>query len=379
MTKALTKALGKYLEDGLQSNKATLEKLGKAVIVSWQGKTGPEAREEAIGQRKATIELYEQLLREFQAGDFDSAAMKMATQIVEDQEKEKLKVKQNKNSTAFELAIISPIIPAKRGNGYQAQASGRSNEITYDLQATNKPSMETLIECRKILHIWNDNFNKTGSHKLEMPLKDYMKLVGVTSASKARDRINRVNDTLLSIRFLSRQDLPKYIRNTTIHLFQGIQTDERKPEPGDTATGEEADYKALYNGKIVLIGSEVLGSLYSLGKVVPLLQINLAIDSQRFPWAYNFYVRLCEHYTWNEGKPNANKISVKALIKAEPKVPSYEYVKTKLGRQYRERIIEPFEKNMAAIRGIKWEYDRPVKTYKDFMAAYILFEVLDNA
>lgn len=382
MTKTLSKAFKNqvkaYLEQTLNNNKAYLEKVDKAAIVSYKGKTGAEARREIKQQRNETIALYEQLLRECEADNYTSNAMLLVIQILEEREKEKLKVKQNKASRAFEKAVISPIVPKTRGEGYQAKSSSRTNELYYEVAATNKPTPATLQECRKVLHLWNDNFNKTKNHRLEMPLKEYMQLVGITSPSKARDRIGRINDTLMSIRFLYRDEIPKYIRNTITHLFQGIQTLERIPEPGDKATGEEAEFKALWNGKIVLVGTEVLGGLYSQGMVIPLLKGNLAIDSVRFPFAYNFYIRLCEHNAWNAGKPNANKISVKKLLEAEPKFPTYQYVKTKLQRDYRTRIIEPFEKNMNAIKGIEWKYDRPVKTYAEFKGAYILFEIVNN-
>lgn len=382
MTKTLSKAFKNqvkaYLEQALQSHKDYLEKVQKAAIVGYRGRIDASAKAEAVQQREETIALYEQLLRECEADNYTSNAMLLVIQILEEREAEKLKVKQNKASRAFEKAVVSPIVPKVRGEGYQAQLTSKTNELYYAVAATNKPTPATLQECRKVLHLWNDNFNKTKNHRLEIPLKEYMELVGITSPSKARDRIERINDTLMSIRFLYREDIPKYIRNTYAHLFQGIQTYELKPEPGDTATGEEAEFKALWNGKIVLVGTEVLGGLYSQGMVIPLLKGNLAIDSVRFPYAYNFYTRLCEHNAWNAGKPNANKISVKKLLEAEPKFPTYQYVKTKLQRHYRERIIEPFEENMGAIKGITWKYDRPVKTYEEFKAAYILFEIKDN-
>lgn len=380
MTKTLQKALGKYLEDGLQSHKSILERYEKAAMVVKPARNGePEmSKEELINQRKATIALYEQLLREYEAGDYSSDAMRMAIQIIEEREKEKLRIKQNKASRAFEQAIISPLMPKLKGEGYQAKSTAKSNELYYEVAATNRPTLATLQECRKVLHLWNANYNRTKNHRLEMPLEEYMKLTGITSPSKARDRIERINDTLMSIRFLYRDNIPKYIRNTITHLFQAIQTYERIPEPGDKAEGEEKDFKALWNGKIILIGTEVLGGLYSQGMIIPLLKGNLAIDSVKFPYAYNLYVRICEHNAWNATKKNANKISVKCLLDSEPKFPTYLYVKTKLQREYRKRIIEPFEENMSAIKGISWQYDRPVKTYAEFKAAYILFEILEN-
>jgi hypothetical protein len=380
MTKTLQKALGKYLEEGLQNHKSILEKYEKAAIVIKPARNGePEmSKEELINQRKATISLYEQLLQEYEAGNFSSDAMRMAIQIIEEREREKLKVKQNKASRAFEKAILSPLMPKLKGEGYQARSTAKSNELYYEVAATNRPSLATLRECRKVLHIWNDNYNRTKNHKLEMPLAEYMKLTGITTPSKARDRIERVNDTLMSIRFLYRDEIPKYIRNTITNLFQAIQTFERIPEEGDKTEGEEREFKALWNGKIILIGTEVLGGLYSQGMVIPLLKGNLAINSTKFPYAYNFYVRICEHNAWNSTKKNANKISVKCLLDSEPKFPTYLYVKTKLNRDYKRYIIEPFEENMNAIKGISWQYDRPVETYADFAAAHILFEILDN-
>jgi len=379
MNKTQAKEIGQCIERQLRHQKEILEKVKKAAIVFYPSKTTnpDEARKIVIEQRKAIIERYEQLLKEHQAGEYGSDYMQLLINFLD---KKKLKVRQTKASRALEQAVISPVTTREKGEGFQAKHKAKNNELYY-LQ-TRQPLTGTLSqECRKIMHLWNDNYTRTNSLTLEMPLSEYMEKTGITSIPHARERLEKINDALLSMRWLYRDEIPGYVRNTEMALFIGIQTLEKKPEKkpaNDTETKDQKDFKALWNGKIILMGTPLLGALYSGGSFIWILTDNLSISSKTYPYAYNFYVRLCEHSTWNLGKANSNTISVKKLLESEPRFPTYKYVKEKLQRDYRKRIIEPFIENMNSIKGISWKFDREVVTYTDFIAANVKFEMLPN-
>ena len=62
----------------------------------------------------------------------------------------------------------------------------------------------------------------------------------------------------------------------------------------------------------------------------------------------------------NRNKSNENRIRVSTLINAAPLLASYDEV-SKGGRQVRQRIIDPFERDMNALqgKGVRWQYIDP--------------------
>lgn len=125
------------------------------------------------------------------------------------------------------------------------------------------------------------------------------------------------------------------------------------------ATPEEKE-KIIKNGVVCFKFSFDAAKYLSKIQIMPYPEALLKINGKLNPHSYYLGRKLCEHHNMNIAKPNANRISVKALTDACPDLPTYESVKEG-ARQITKRIIEPFERDLDALRDDyeilrKWEY-----------------------
>ena len=104
------------------------------------------------------------------------------------------------------------------------------------------------------------------------------------------------------------------------------------------------------------------------------------INQKRNPNSYYFLRRIAEHKNMNIGKKNEDTISVKTLLSASPYLPKRADV-AKAGRQLKQRIIDPFERDMDELEEtLIWEYchsnNTPLTDEELQNFSYELFEKL---
>ena len=104
------------------------------------------------------------------------------------------------------------------------------------------------------------------------------------------------------------------------------------------------------------------------------------INQKRNPNSYYFLRRIAEHKNMNIGKKNEDIISVKTLLSASPYLPKRADV-AKAGRQLKQRIIDPFERDMDELEEtLLWEYchsnNTPLTDEELQNFSYELFEKL---
>ena len=76
----------------------------------------------------------------------------------------------------------------------------------------------------------------------------------------------------------------------------------------------------------------------------------------------------------NLGKPNENIIGVETLVNSSPTFPKYEDV----NYRFTQFILEPFERDMDAIKSIKWHYagEQPTN-YNEFITSNVVITWVD--
>lgn len=80
------------------------------------------------------------------------------------------------------------------------------------------------------------------------------------------------------------------------------------------------------------------------------------LNGKRNPNSFYLLRKIAEHKNMNVGKKNEDSIAVKTLVSVAPNLPSYEEVMA-TGRQLNQRIIEPFERDMDALKDtLTWNY-----------------------
>ena len=84
---------------------------------------------------------------------------------------------------------------------------------------------------------------------------------------------------------------------------------------------------------------------------------NLAtINTNKHPHSISLGKKILDNKNTNIGKSNENIISVKALLQCTS-IPTYEDVKEKHKSSYKEKIIQPFERDMNALYPtLTWSY-----------------------
>ena len=101
------------------------------------------------------------------------------------------------------------------------------------------------------------------------------------------------------------------------------------------------------NGKITFKFTESYFDIISKAPILQYSETALKINSGKNPYSFFLSEKLQLHKRMNAGKPNENIISVKSLLKAAG-FPTPEQVST-TNRNYTARIIEPFERDLAAL------------------------------
>lgn len=223
----------------------------------------------------------------------------------------------------------------------------------------------------KLLDALMIEFTETGGKdtKVTLSLKKLMELRGLKNEKSARRQTEEDLETLYnaSISFTQQLKGKKDFLDMRLVIDKGIKS-------GIVQCTFHPDFYGLMKTY----------------QVMPMNKKALALDDRYNPNAYYFLREFCEHMNMNYSKPNKNLISVMTLLKSTPEIPTYEELE-KTNRQYKQKIIDPFERDLnklEEIRAITWEYchtnalplsDEELKEmdYEIFHKLLIHFELID--
>ena len=164
---------------------------------------------------------------------------------------------------------------------------------------------------------------------------EYMKLRNLKDRKSAIEQLDKDCTTLMNIMISSKGNKKGDPGFDKFHIF---------------------DRAKVENGIVLVAYGTTFFSYASQYGYMPYPQQLLTLNSRKSKHAYYLLRKITEHKNMNFGKPNENRISVKALLEACPEMPTYEQV-MKTGKHVSQRIIEPFEHAMNLCKEtFEWEY-----------------------
>lgn len=170
-----------------------------------------------------------------------------------------------------------------------------------------------------------------------LPLEEYMAKRGLKNKKETRKQVMEDLESLFNAR-ISFQD---NIQNSRDRNFHDIRI---------------LDSKGIQSGLIRVSFGTMFYEILSNYPIMPYPERLWTINAKHNPNSFYFLRKIAEHKNMNAGKKNEDILSVQTLLSATPNLPFYEEVKG-AGRQVNQRIIEPFERDMDALRDtIKWAY-----------------------
>ena len=187
-----------------------------------------------------------------------------------------------------------------------------------------------------------------------IPLKEYMELRGLKDEKEARKQIKADMEVLKSVKFeykgtgKSRGDwLSLSLYGGRAGIYRGVIEFRFTPE----------FYASIPENQFMFIPKEYFSTR----------------DKYNPHTAY-FIRRIAEHKRMNLGKPNENIIGVETLVNSSPTFPKYGDVHY----QFTQKILEPFERDMDAIKSIKWHYagEQPTN-YTEFITSNVVITWVD--
>jgi hypothetical protein len=184
-------------------------------------------------------------------------------------------------------------------------------------------------------------FNATGrtSKIIKFHIKKYMELRGLSDKKAAIEQIKKDLD-LLHRYIITYQNKKIKSKKKCDQNFFDINLCQGKGINGQYILFHLSDffYEYLTDAYIMFVHPDAF-------KLDP--------KTSSFPLVFCIYA----HFNMNYGKKNAHIISVRTLLEACPKIPT----KERAYPQLLQRIIEPFERDMEALKFcIKWEYCNPL-------------------
>lgn len=216
--------------------------------------------------------------------------------------------------------------------------------ITRGSMTVTIPNFDTLTGLKtstyQLLDAFTTILTETGAKDpiVSIPLSEYMRIRGLKDRKDARKQVTEDLATLY---------------NTSISFK-------------DTIAGKEkaffdmriCDFKGIdRRGNITFSFGSAFYTLLKSYPVMPTQPQLWKLNSKRNPNSYFLLRKLMEHKNMNIGKKNENIIAVKTLLSVCGSIPSYEEVKTKLKRDFTNRIINPFERDLNALEDtLTWEY-----------------------
>lgn len=182
---------------------------------------------------------------------------------------------------------------------------------------------------------------------VKISVKDFMELRGLKDKKAAKQQLDEDLETLYNISLSFKQkERGKVVAYGDARVLQD---------------------KSSKNGVIKATFGEKFSQAIEKYFVMPMPRPFLALNDKYNPNAYHLGRRIALHKNMNYGKDNADLISVETLLDACPNLAGHEEVYREEKSNYIQRIIEPFEHDMNALKEtgiLTWEYcyskDKPL-------------------
>ena len=199
------------------------------------------------------------------------------------------------------------------------------------------------------------NCSKNRDPLARIPLKEYMELRGLKNEKEARKQIKADMEVLKSVKFeykgrgKGRGDwLSLSLYGGRAGIYKGVIEFRFTPE----------FYASIPKNQFMFIPKEYFST-----------------HDKYNPHTAYFIRRIAEHKRMNLGKLNENIIGVETLVNSSPTFPKYDETK---GYHFSQLILRPFERDMNAIKSIKWHYagEQPTN-YNEFITSNVVITWVD--
>ena len=279
-----------------------------------------------------------------QSSQFTPTTAEITKADVPETVKETLYGKMYQNFATNQLSKIRSgtehIIPPKQKEGEEAGfyiiPKGEKFRVGWKslIDALNfKPSTQLLFD------ILTEELTKAGgkSPDVTLSLDDYCFKRGLSDKKEARKRVTE------DLRALYGASL----------TFK----DKVKGAEEDFADVRLCESKAIRNGVIYFGFSRKLFDLLRGSPPMAYAQELYRIDTRKNPNTLPLWKTILAHKRMNLGKSNENIISVQSLLESAPFLPAYREVMAGGNRSPRDRIINPFERDMNGLsKTATWKY-----------------------
>lgn len=303
------------------------------------------AENEAIRRKAATLYLMKM------AGSLAEAMDNM----IEASSKEKQidlfkKCKNSQELSAFNQAIISdPNAADKQGNPCYTFHQGNFKLIARYTKGKLKQEAHMLFIYSRMMY--------KGNPIIGFTVEDYMAHRGLDSKLRAVRLIKRELNKLAATQFeITSKD------KTSGSLFSlfGIH----------------------YKNNVIRLTLTPEGQAYFEGaKAFAYLPTGLLlIDSQKNPHTIPLVMKLSNLKAMNHRKPNKGDTHKVSILIENTDIPTYQHVKEKMGRRYKEKIIDVFERDMnASVDILYWNYtEGSGNSWKEFKEATVSIQWIDH-
>lgn len=208
--------------------------------------------------------------------------------------------------------------------------------LTVNIADYMSKGIKIKASTHRLLDALTVRFAETGakSSTVQMPLKEYMELCGLSDEKEARKQAKEDLEALYSLTL----------------SFKG-----KGKHALDFADFRLCDYKGIANGIIIFNYSL---PFYGVLKQYPIMRLPngyFKLNSKRNPNSPYFLRKISELKNMNATGVNEDLISVQTLLNSTDELPRYEDIAS-TGR-IDQRIIRPFERDLDALQDIlTWEY-----------------------
>ena len=221
------------------------------------------------------------------------------------------------------------------------------NNIVLNVPTHKVLDILTIKLTKKLPHGKEITAEKLLNHRnLEITVKEYMDICGLKDRKEATKQVNEAIKTLFDVAL-------KWVE-VRYYIPEGKKRRVKETFTWNTrileSTGTNADFAPVKHGKAIVEFTVRIAEYLSQAYIMPLPIGLLKINGKLNPHSYFIGRKQAEHHNMNIGKENSNRISVLALIQACPDLPSYEEVMEDASGSVTQKIIQPFERDLIALK-----------------------------
>lgn len=203
-----------------------------------------------------------------------------------------------------------------------------------------------------VLHTGNGN--KKNDNVVTFSVDDYMQARGLKDRKSARKQLDEGLKTLI---------------RTSLNFSGGVdETDKRASKskrPKNFSMVNLLQSAEIKNGQATVQFTDKMNVVITGGMPMPLHSMLFKINTHKHPHSYYLLRKILENKRINYGEARADRISVNALLKACPSLPTYDEV-AKSNRHFTDRIIEPFFTDLGVLaEAIEYSFIHPNGTPYD--------------